>query len=220
MRLSDLGFAYGDKVIFDHLHLTLEEGAITAVLGDSGVGKTTLLHLLAGIVPPDYGRIDKRNVGYMFQEPRLLPTLDVLHNLLAVPSIDEAGAKRWLEAVGLGDSLKLLPHQLSGGMAQRVSMARAFAAECDLLLMDEPFRGLDLSLQAKLHEVFAALWREANTTTVMVTHDVDEAVALAGRVLVLRGSPASVVYDGTVADKEVARAAVRAALTSPVPILR
>ena len=194
MLVDNVSFAYGDKPIFKDFSLELPEGRITAVLGDSGVGKTTLLHLLAGLVRPDAGRVEPREVSYMFQEPRLLPTLDVLHNLTAIPGINSATAVHWLEAVGLGDSLHLMPHQLSGGMAQRVSMARAFAHQGGLLLMDEPFKGLDVSLQARLYQVFSSLWREGGTLAVLVTHDPDEAVTLASRVVVLRSSPAEVVY--------------------------
>lgn len=198
MLLDRISFSYGETPVLQNFSLQLPEGGITAVLGDSGVGKTTLLHLLAGLIAPTEGRVDTGVVSYMFQEPRLLPTLDVLHNLTAIPAIDEAGARHWLGLVGLGDSLAKMPRELSGGMAQRVSMARAFATRSSLLLMDEPFKGLDVSIKARLYEVFRSLWRETMVTTVLVTHDPDEAVELADKVVVLRHSPAQVVYEARV----------------------
>jgi NitT/TauT family transport system ATP-binding protein len=198
MRLEDISFAYGEKILFDGLNITCDEGKITAVLGGSGVGKTTLLRLLAGLDKPSVGAVERREVAYIFQEPRLMPTVSVLNNLTAIPRIDKDSARHWLSAVGLGDSLNLLPHELSGGMAQRVSMARAFAYPSDLLLMDEPFKGLDLSLRARLYAVFLSLWSETEVTTVLVTHDPEEAVALGHKVVVLAGSPAKVVFERAV----------------------
>ena len=214
MRFEDLTFAYGEKTIFSRFSLSLPDQSITAVLGDSGVGKTTLLHLMAGLLTPAQGIVPEARVSYMFQEPRLLPTRSVLRNLTVLPGVDEPTARHWLTAVGLADSMDLLPHQLSGGMAQRVSMARAFATPSDVLLMDEPFKGLDVSLQARLHEVFMSLWRDTLRTTVLVTHDPDEAVAVAHHVVVLRHTPAEVVYaaDVTEATRQEVRGAVRAAL--------
>lgn len=215
MRIDNVCFGYGDKEVFRDFSLDVTDGGILAVLGDSGVGKTTLLHLLAGLVKPNGGTVPTTRVSYMFQEPRLLPTLDVLRNLTVIPGIDEAEARRWLAAVGLQDSLHLLPHQLSGGMAQRVAMARAFALpKRELLLMDEPFKGLDVSLQAKLHGVFRTLWQATGVTTVLVTHDPDEAVALSDRVVVLRNSPAVVVYDADVREEgaDAVRMGLRQAL--------
>jgi len=210
MRLDHISFAYGEKRIFEDFSLSVEEGAITAVLGASGVGKSTLLRLLAGLSAPTAGYVPAHQVSYLFQEPRLLPTLDVLHNLTAIPAIDEESARHWLSAVGLEDDLRTYPAALSGGMAQRVSMARAFAYPSDLLLMDEPFKGLDLSLRTRLYDVFLTLWRERKLTTVLVTHDQEEAVALASRVVVLAGVPAEVTFDALVSENT--RAAVSASL--------
>lgn len=214
MLLDQVTFAYGEKRIFDRFSLTLEEGEITAVLGASGVGKSTLLRLIAGLSTPTAGSVPACRASYMFQEPRLLPTLDVLHNLTAIPDISEERARLFLTAVGLEDDLRSYPGALSGGMAQRVSMARAFAYPSDLLLMDEPFKGLDLSLRTRLYEVFLSLWRERRLTTVLVTHDTEEAVALASRVVVLAGTPATVAFDARVdaATQASVHAALREAL--------
>ena len=215
MRLDHIDFGYGDNAIFEDFSLDIPDGCITAVLGDSGVGKTTLLHLLAGLVTPRAGQVPGARCAYMFQQPRLLPTQTVLANVrLAAPDHDEQVARHWLQAVHLQDAMALYPHQLSGGMAQRASMARAFAFGAEVLLMDEPFRGLDMALQAKLHQVFLQLWRTANPTCVLVTHDIDEALALGQRVVVLRGKPCRSVYMADVApdNADAVRQAVRAAL--------
>ena len=200
MQLDRISFAYGEKEIFRDFSLSFEDGAITAVLGNSGVGKSTLLRLLSGLTAPTMGEVPVSRASIMFQEPRLLPTLDVLHNLTAIPDIEEETARRFLTAVGLADELHTYPAALSGGMAQRVSMARAFAYPSDLLLMDEPFKGLDLSLRTRLYEVFLSLWRDRRLTTILVTHDPEEAVALASRVVVLSGAPAQVGFDSRVED--------------------
>ena len=214
MQLERVSFGYAAKPVFEDFSLTLAEGAITAVLGPSGVGKSTLIKLLSGLVAPTSGAVPTRKVSCMFQEPRLIPSLSVMRNLTVIPGIDRAEAARWLTAVDLADEFEAHPASLSGGMAQRVSMARAFAYPSDLLLMDEPFKGLDLSLRTRLYGVFLSLWRERSVTTVLVTHDPEEAVALSSRVLVLSGTPASVTFDRAVSDSDRAAlyADLRAAL--------
>lgn len=195
MLLDKICFFYGDKEIFRDFSLEIQEGEITVILGDSGVGKTTLLQLLAGLNKPVSGVVPEVQCGYVFQEPRLLPTLTVLQNVqIVLPKERKQEAEQWLQAVELTDAMSLYPHQLSGGMAQRAAMARAFAYGGECLLMDEPFRGLDVALQARLQQVFLRLWQERHITTVWVTHDLDEAVSLGHRALVLRQTPCRVVY--------------------------
>ncbi|MBQ8684970.1 MAG: ABC transporter ATP-binding protein [Clostridia bacterium] len=178
---------YGEKTVFDGLEMEITEGEISCVLGPSGVGKTTLLNMLAGLTEYE-GEIagEYDGVGYIFQEPRLLPYLSVEENLLY------AGAKKEeldgvLEMIGLAAYKDKRPRSLSGGEKQRVSFARAFLSGAELILLDEPFSSLDIALKMKLYEVFASLWQEKKRTAVMVTHDIEEALALADRVVVIKG---------------------------------
>lgn len=185
MRLC-VSKAYGEKTVFENLELDIEEGKILCVLGESGGGKTTLLNILAGLIPYE-GELFSvpEQVGYIFQEPRLLPNLTVEGNLRYA-----GGRSAIMEDVLRKTELLALrekrPKQLSGGEKQRVAIARAFACDAPLLLLDEPFSSLDTALKIRLAKVFAELWREERRTVVFVTHDIEEACMLAHRVVVLR----------------------------------
>jgi ABC-type nitrate/sulfonate/bicarbonate transport system ATPase subunit len=176
-------------------------GEILAIVGASGSGKTTLLRVLAGLEDADRGDvlIDGRPVhgvgadrAVIFQEPRLLPWLTVLDNV-AFP-LENRGigrtearnsARHYVQLVGLGDFTEALPSQLSGGMAQRVGIARALAVKPEILLLDEPFGALDAMTKITMQEELSRIWREEKVTMILVTHDLEEAVYLADRVLIL-----------------------------------
>ncbi len=205
MKLSGITKRYRDFYALQDLDFEIEEGKITAVLGESGAGKTTLLNVLAGLTSFE-GEIDgapyqrakgRKDVSYLFQDAKLLPNLTVLGNLKFVLSKEEWGKiDGMLQSVGLSGKEKAYPHELSGGEKQRVAIARAFLYPHRLLLMDEPFSSLDLSLKKSLIELVVSLWQAEKPTVVFVTHDVREAALLAHRTLVLKRG--KIVYDAPI----------------------
>lgn len=204
IRLDAVRFAWpGAPPLFDELSLVLAPGTITALVGASGCGKSTVLRLIAGLLPPTAGRIEapRGERAFVFQSPTLLPWRSAAENVrlpLELGSAASDTAARVAEAlarVGLEGSADLLPRQLSGGMRMRVSLARALVTRPALLLMDEPFSALDPITRRRLQQDFLALWAELRITVVLVTHDIDEAVLLADRVVVLRGAPARISAD-------------------------
>jgi sulfonate transport system ATP-binding protein len=180
---------FGNNTVLDALDLDLAAGSFTALLGRSGSGKTTLLRTLAGLDPaPQDAKLSLPHpVAVAFQEPRLLPWKQVWRNVtlgLTGPNARER-AEAALSEVGLQRHLDAWPATLSGGEAQRVALARALVREPRLLLLDEPFAALDALTRIRMHGLVTDLWRAHLPTTLLVTHDVDEAVLLADRVLVL-----------------------------------
>jgi sulfonate transport system ATP-binding protein len=187
--VSNLRRAYGDRVIIRNLNLRIERGEFVALLGESGCGKTTLLRALAGLDPIEGGRIvAPRRPAVVFQEPRLLPWDTLWRNVslgLAAPDA-YARAAFALAEVGLGDRLDDWPRNLSGGQAQRVALARALVQEPQLLLLDEPFAALDALTRIRMHDLVRELVAKHRPGVLLVTHDVDEAITLADRILVMR----------------------------------
>lgn len=189
VEVRELTRRYGERIVLDRLDLRIPQGQFVALLGRSGSGKSTLLRALAGL---DYdvegsGQLrvpDKTSV--VFQDSRLLPWQRLLTNVLfGQPRGRRADGVRVLAEVGLAGRERAWPAELSGGEQQRVSLARALVDEPDLLLADEPFGALDALTRIKMHELLRALIRRRRPTVLLVTHDVDEAIALADRVLVL-----------------------------------
>ncbi len=180
---------YGEISVYRDFSLEIGAGKITCLLGPSGCGKTTLLNMLAGLVPYD-GKIENipARVSYIFQEERLLPNLTVKQNITFAlgKGADERRIADVLAKVELSDREDAWPSELSGGQAQRVSIARAFAYPSELILMDEPFSSLDTALKIRLIDVFCNLWREERRTAVFVTHDAEEAYMLAHRAVVMK----------------------------------
>jgi putative spermidine/putrescine transport system ATP-binding protein len=218
VRLADLTKHYGKSVAVDRLSLTIEPGELVALLGPSGCGKTTSLRMIAGLVQPTGGEIfvdgasitrvpvHRRNIGMLFQSYALFPHLTVAENVIF--GLQMRGIKRRpaglrvqeaLELVQLGNHQHKLPSQLSGGQQQRVALARALVIEPAMLLLDEPLGALDKSLRDSMQVELRLLQRRLGITTVMVTHDQDEALTLADRIVVMRdgrleqvGSPSEV----------------------------
>lgn len=180
--------------VFRDLSFHVATGEILGVVGPSGSGKTTILKLITGIVSPDGGAVAvaKGAVGYVFQEPRLLPWRTALDNVAAplrALGTDKSEARSiaagWLERVGLKGFEGYHPAELSGGMAQRVSIARAFAVEPGILLLDEPFSSVDATLKGALMDILESIIKERKTTVVYVTHELTEALRLADRIVEL-----------------------------------
>ena len=183
--------AFGGIVVFDNFNCAFDGGKVNVIMGPSGCGKTTLLNAVAGLLPydgvieiggkPHAGRC-AASVSYVFQEPRLIPQKTVFKNLdFALKSAIRDKIERHvaisltLKEIGLGDAMHKYPHALSGGMAQRVALCRAFLYPTDLLLMDEPFKGLDKDTKQRVTDTFLTLRQRDKRTVLFVTHDAQEA---------------------------------------------
>jgi sulfonate transport system ATP-binding protein len=190
VRLRNFTRRFGDLTILQGLDLDIAAGEFVALLGRSGSGKTTLLRTLAGLDPADGQDVTTpKSKAVVFQEPRLLPWKKVWRNVtlgLRRPNPRDL-AESALREVGLGHRLDAWPLTLSGGEAQRTALARALVREPELLLLDEPFASLDALTRLKMHDLVLTLWRTHRPAVLLVTHDVDEAIALSDRVLVLDG---------------------------------
>ena len=179
---------FGDRTVMDHLDLVIDDEELVVLLGPSGCGKSTLLRLLAGLDRPDGGRIEvPARRAIVFQGDRLLPWQRVLRNVtLGLHGRDaDQRARRALADVHLADRERAWPKELSGGEAQRVALARALVSEPELILLDEPFAALDAITRVRMHDLIRELRQEHHASMLLVTHDVDEAIALADRILVM-----------------------------------
>jgi len=201
------------KLVLSSLSLTIEPGSFVAVVGPSGCGKTTLLRTLGGLVQPSAGSVTvgeqsadvarrHKHVGYLPQKAALMPWASVNANASLLQRVNTRHARAGLPSpvsllsdVGLVDVGDAKPSALSGGMAQRVALARTFALGAPVLLVDEPFSALDERTRSDLGAQLVALWEQRRPTVVMVTHDVDEAVRCAQRVIVLAAEPGRIVAD-------------------------
>lgn len=180
---------FGSRTVLDGIDFTIRPGEFVALLGASGTGKTTLLRILADLDRMTAGRVvvpSSRSV--VFQEPRLVASLNVWRNVVVDRRFGKASrtvALNALAEVGLSERADAWPHTLSGGEAQRTALARALVRDPDLLLLDEPFAALDALTRLKMHDLVIALWERHRPAVLLVTHDVDEAIAIADRVVVL-----------------------------------
>ncbi|MCJ9669369.1 MULTISPECIES: ABC transporter ATP-binding protein [unclassified Neorhizobium] len=191
VSLRNLSRGFGDKTILKDITLEIPKGQFVALLGESGSGKTTLLRALAGLDDDAVTEGEFRrpaNTSVLFQDARLLPWMSVIDNLtLGLRRADaKAAALAMLEAVGLGDKANVWPSTLSGGQKQRAALARSLLRRPELLLADEPFGALDALTRIRMHGLLFHLVEQNKPTVVLVTHDVDEALLLSDRILVLK----------------------------------
>ena len=213
IAITNVSFSYGKQVVLRDISLTVESGEFVCLLGPSGCGKSTLLRLLAGLSQPTTGSItlDETPIvgpgldrGVVFQDYSLFPWMTAGQNVVLALEQAFPGKTRheyrqiateYLEMVGLSEAYPKLPGQLSGGMRQRAAIARSFAINSPVLLMDEPFGALDAITRARLQDLLLQLWDHPSgerKTIIFVTHDVDEALLLANRVVVLGLNPSTV----------------------------
>ncbi len=175
---------FDDQTVFEGLSVEFDGNGIIAVVGESGVGKTTLLNILSGLDKLTSGELENtyEKISYKFQNPQLIKWLNARENVeIVLPSQKKANAIKWLDKVNLSDSTEKLPHELSGGMAQRVAFARALAYEGDLLLLDEPFNGID----EENKKIMIDLIQEAskNRLVIIVTHNKEDILTLGARTI-------------------------------------
>jgi ABC-type nitrate/sulfonate/bicarbonate transport system ATPase subunit len=208
---AEITHRYGTLLVHDGLELAVRENEFLCICGPSGCGKTTLLDIFAGIIKPSAGQVlidgeevdpKRHNISFVFQEPSTLPWLDVRDNIgtgLRIKKIARAEIARKVDdiigVVGLRGFERYYPHQISGGMKQRVSIARAFATDADLILMDEPFVSLDQPTREKMQREVLSIWEHRRRTIVFITHNLEEAVFLGDRVIMLSTKPARIVAD-------------------------
>ena len=202
---------YGNFLVHDRLDFAVRRNEFVCICGPSGCGKTTLLDILSGLLKPTEGQVlihgepvspKQQNISFVFQEPSTLPWLTVRDNIAIGLRVKKRAAeevKRVVEdiigVVGLRGFERHYPHQISGGMKQRVAIARAFATDADLILMDEPFVSLDQPTREEMQREILDIWQHRKRTIIFVTHNLEEAVFLGDRVLILSSKPARIVAD-------------------------
>lgn len=208
VKVNHLTKKFGDLLVLDDMSFDVMDGDLLCVVGPTGCGKTTFLNSLtkiyditSGEILLDGQKVDtrKQNIAYIFQGDSTMPWLTVEENVgfgLKVKKVPEAKKKeqveKYLDIVGLTKYRKYYPKQLSASMLQRVSIARAFATEPDLLLMDEPYGQLDIELRFKLEDELVKLWQMTKTTVLFITHNIEEAVYLGNKIMILTNKPTTV----------------------------
>lgn len=197
LSLNDVTLAFDQTKVFSDLNFTVEKGEFVAIVGPSGCGKTTLLNLFSDSVKPDKGEVVCRgSLRMVYQQSSLFPWLTVEENIalgLEKKSVDKIS--EMLKIIGLSQFSKHFPHQLSGGMKQRVELARALIGETDILLLDEPFSSLDYLTKLNIRSELVRMLGEFPRTTILVTHDIEEAAQLADRIVVFSEQPASIIKE-------------------------
>ena len=208
IEVKDLTKQFGDLVVLDNINFQVAEGEFLAIVGPTGCGKTTFLNCLSKLIQSTAGDIyidgavanpRRHNISFVFQEPTCMPWRTVRQNVaygMEVKKVPREELEQKLEAilklVGLTDTADLYPNQVSASMMQRIAVARAFAVNPDLLLMDEPYGQLDVKLRFYLEDELIKLWKTLKSTVIFVTHNIEEAVYVAERILVLSNKPTKI----------------------------
>ncbi|MCE5334239.1 MAG: ABC transporter ATP-binding protein [Desulfobacteraceae bacterium] len=208
IEVEQLTKSFGDLLVLNDISFDVKEGEFLSIVGPTGCGKTTFLNTLSTLMPPTRGRIlidgepadpKKHNISFVFQEPTCMPWRTVKENVaygMETKKFPKKKAEERLKyilgLVGLTDTENLYPNQVSASMEQRIAVARAFAVDPDLLLMDEPYGQLDVKLRYYLEDELVRLWKALNATVVFVTHNIEEAVYVAERILVLSNKPTKI----------------------------
>ena len=208
IRVCNLSKSFGDLEVLTNLNFTIKKGEFVVVVGPTGCGKTTFLNLLTRIIQPTEGELyidgepadpRKHNLAFAFQEPSSLPWLNVEENIafgLKIKKIPKEEIRervdKIIELLGLGEFRKMYPGELSVSCEQRVIIGRAFALYPDLLLMDEPYGQMDIKLRYYLEDEVLRIWKELGTTVIFITHNVEEAIYLAERVIILSNKPTTI----------------------------
>ncbi|HHX60077.1 MAG TPA: ABC transporter ATP-binding protein [Epulopiscium sp.] len=196
--IKNIKKSFEDLIVLDDLSIAFEKGSITCILGPSGCGKSTLLNIITGIIQDYEGEVigfSKEEISFIFQEDRLIPWLSVYDNMKLVLKSkykDQDLKQRILDyitMIGMADYISFYPPDLSGGMKQRVSIARALAYGGNIIIMDEPFKSLDLKSKMQLLKDFKKICRQTKATVIFVTHDIDEAIELGDYICVLSDKP-------------------------------
>ena len=208
VTVNNLTKQFGDLLVLNDVNFSVGKGEFLCIVGPTGCGKTTFLNLLSKLIPSTKGNIcidgveadpKKHNISFVFQEPSCLPWLTVRDNIAYGMKIKKFPSQlinerleKTMSLVGLTDCAGLYPSQISSSMEQRVAIARAFAVNPDLLLMDEPYGQLDVKLRFYLEDELIKIWQEFKTTVIFVTHNIEEAVYLAERILILSNKPTTI----------------------------
>lgn len=208
VRVDNLTKKYGDLTVLDNINFSINSGELISIVGPTGCGKTTFLNCMSKLIEPTNGNIyidgevaspTRHNISYVFQEPTALPWRTVADNVaygmelkLFSPAKKKKRLDEILKLVGLSDTADIYPNQVSASMMQRITVARAFAVNPDLLLMDEPYGQLDIKLRFYLEDELIKLWETLKSTVLFVTHNIEEAVYISDRILVLSNKPTSV----------------------------
>jgi len=208
IKVKDLTKSFGNLLVLDDISFNVGKGEFLSIVGPTGCGKTTFLNCLSKLMPTTNGNIfidgeeanpKKHNISFVFQEPTCMPWRTVKENVAYGMEVKgfskdkmEERLKYILDLVGLSDTANLYPNQVSASMEQRIAVARAFAVDPDLLLMDEPYGQLDVKLRYYLEDELVRLWQTLNATVIFVTHNIEEAVYVAERILVLSNKPTKI----------------------------